>query len=260
LDSFLLYSFGTVSVKNSCHHKVKRSAENVRVLCNLRLPVDDWEFPAQTHTSGSPFHLPELFVPHGSKWTCHQGSSLHLFFSSEPCPSRPRSWRQHIRSGPAIGPNVFIRWRLTLLALRSTLVFFVIVPLTNSPVGPDGDAGFLINVSCPWYLPWYDTVRDGVVYQRCGMDGNWVLDADGLPWMDAQQCSDNQTELEDVKTQRFMESFRIMYTVGYSLSLAALILALILFLAFRRLHCTRTYIHMNLFASFALRAVSVLTK
>uniref|UniRef100_UPI00358FE620 glucagon receptor-like n=1 Tax=Myxine glutinosa TaxID=7769 RepID=UPI00358FE620 len=125
---------------------------------------------------------------------------------------------------------------------------------------PDGDAGFLINVSCPWYLPWYSTVHDGVVYQRCGVDGNWVLDADGLPWMDAQQCSDNQTELEYVKTQRFMESFRIMYTVGYSLSLAALILALILFLAFRRLHCTRTYIHMNLFASFALRALSVLTK
>ncbi|NXE16553.1 GLR protein, partial [Lophotis ruficrista] len=79
-------------------------------------------------------------------------------------------------------------------------------------------------------------------------------------------------------------SFKVMYTVGYSVSLCALLLALALLLGFRwgaglqggwrgragglgtdgssrlrsKLHCMRNYIHMNLFASFILKGVSVL--
>lgn len=82
-------------------------------------------------------------------------------------------------------------------------------------------------------------------------------------------------------------SFQVMYTVGYSLSLGALLLALATLLGLRyarppcpaplrphrgkraggqaptrcprsKLHCTRNYIHANLFASFVLKASSVL--
>ncbi|XP_065520693.1 gastric inhibitory polypeptide receptor-like, partial [Lathamus discolor] len=57
-----------------------------------------------------------------------------------------------------------------------------------------------------------------------------------------------------------LEQLRLLYTVGYSLSLVALVLALLLLLLFRRLRCTRNLIHANLFASFVLRAGSILTR
>ncbi|KAG9337861.1 hypothetical protein JZ751_027512 [Albula glossodonta] len=59
---------------------------------------------------------------------------------------------------------------------------------------------------------------------------------------------------------RILSKFKAMYTVGYSLSLAALVLALGILVAFRKLHCMRNNIHMNLFASFILRALSILVK
>uniref|UniRef100_A0A671NWX7 Gastric inhibitory polypeptide receptor-like n=1 Tax=Sinocyclocheilus anshuiensis TaxID=1608454 RepID=A0A671NWX7_9TELE len=91
----------------------------------------------------------------------------------------------------------------------------------------DGVPNTTVKVPCPWYLPWYDQ----------GMAAN---------------NSENQMTI--------LAYFRVMYTVGYSLSLASLSLALVILLIFRKLRCTRNYIHTNLFASFILRAVSILTR
>ncbi|XP_077645243.1 gastric inhibitory polypeptide receptor [Lonchura striata] len=115
-------------------------------------------------------------------------------------------------------------------------------------------------VPCPWYLPWYHRVQGGVVARRCGPDGRWESDESGRTWQDNSQCED-LAETEPLQRQLWLlEQFRRLYTVGYSLSLVALLAALLLLLLLRRLRCTRNLLHANLFASFALRAGAVLAR
>ncbi|XP_061666468.1 glucagon receptor-like [Syngnathoides biaculeatus] len=126
---------------------------------------------------------------------------------------------------------------------------------------PDAPAGSLVNISCPFYLPWYDQVSDGVVRRQCGTGGLWEGDADGHVWRDKSQCDeDKEVTSREMWIKKMMLSFRTLYTVGYSLSLFTLVTALVVLLSFRKLHCTRNYIHANLFLSFILRAASVIVK
>ncbi|XP_061830415.2 glucagon receptor-like [Nerophis lumbriciformis] len=113
---------------------------------------------------------------------------------------------------------------------------------------PDGLPNTTVSVSCPWYLPWYHKVQYGMVYQECNANGQWVT------MKNTSECDSNDP------SQQYYRHIRIMYTIGYSLSLVALVLALSILIFFRKLHCMRNNIHMNLFASFILRALSILIK
>ncbi|XP_073900975.1 glucagon receptor isoform X2 [Castor canadensis] len=98
-----------------------------------------------------------------------------------------------------------------------------------------------------------------LVFKRCGPDGQWERGPRGQPWRNASQCQMDNEEIEVQKeVAKMYSSFQVMYTTGYSLSLGALLLALAILLGLSKLHCTRNYIHGNLFASFVLKAGSVL--
>ncbi|XP_009070654.1 PREDICTED: glucagon receptor-like, partial [Acanthisitta chloris] len=124
---------------------------------------------------------------------------------------------------------------------------------------PDTAPNSTASVPCPWFLPWYQKVKHRHVFKTCGPDGQWVTGPRGQSLRDATQC---ELDPEELKAQEIFAktygSFKVMYTVGYSVSLCALLLALALLLGFSKLHCMRNYIHMNLFASFILKGVSVL--
>uniref|UniRef100_A0A8C5WK59 ADCYAP receptor type I n=1 Tax=Leptobrachium leishanense TaxID=445787 RepID=A0A8C5WK59_9ANUR len=67
-------------------------------------------------------------------------------------------------------------------------------------------------------------------------------------------------DMNETDPDTYFLSVKALYTVGYSTSLVALTTAMVILCRFRKLHCTRNFIHMNLFVSFILRAISVFIK
>ncbi|KAJ8369281.1 hypothetical protein SKAU_G00093090 [Synaphobranchus kaupii] len=125
----------------------------------------------------------------------------------------------------------------------------------------DGLPNTTVRVPCPWYLPWHDQVLSGFVLRECGPDGEWVTNNTSRTWRDHSQCNaDDSQQTAQENQMMILAYFRVMYTVGYSLSLSSLTFALIILLIFRKLRCTRNYIHTNLFISFILRAISILAR
>uniref|UniRef100_H0WHM2 Glucagon-like peptide 2 receptor n=2 Tax=Otolemur garnettii TaxID=30611 RepID=H0WHM2_OTOGA len=118
-----------------------------------------------------------------------------------------------------------------------------------------------VSVPCPSYLPWWNEESSGRAYRYCLVQGTWQTRENATDiWQDDSECSENHSFKQNVDHYSLLSTLQLMYTVGYSFSLISLFLALALLLCLRRLHCTRNYIHMNLFASFILRAMAVLVK
>ncbi|KAG8525187.1 Secretin receptor, partial [Galemys pyrenaicus] len=95
----------------------------------------------------------------------------------------------------------------------------------------------------------------GTLFRNCTQDG-W---SETFPRPDLA-CGVNVNDSSNEKRHAYLLKLKVMYTVGYSSSLVMLLVALSILCAFRRLHCTRNYIHMHLFVSFILRALSNFVK
>ncbi|OCT60812.1 glucagon-like peptide 2 receptor [Xenopus laevis] len=118
-----------------------------------------------------------------------------------------------------------------------------------------------VSVPCPWYLPWAQPGSTGLVYRYCSDEGVWQkMENSTSIWRNHKECSANNHFKPNEKEHALLSALQIVYTIGYSISLGTLVLALVILLIFRKLHCTRNYIHMNLFASFIMKALAVLIK
>ncbi|XP_041618469.1 parathyroid hormone/parathyroid hormone-related peptide receptor isoform X3 [Vulpes lagopus] len=99
----------------------------------------------------------------------------------------------------------------------------------------------------------------GHAYRRCDRNGSWELvPGHNRTWANYSECVKFLTN--ETREREVFDRLGMIYTVGYSVSLASLTVAVLILAYFRRLHCTRNYIHMHLFLSFMLRAVSIFVK
>ncbi|XP_026171337.1 parathyroid hormone 3 receptor isoform X3 [Mastacembelus armatus] len=113
---------------------------------------------------------------------------------------------------------------------------------------PRSKAGQLVSVLCPEYI--YDFNHKGRAYRQCDASGNWEqVPSINRTWANYTECTTYLTSNHRSQEEKVFERLHLMYTVGYSISLASL-----------RLHCTRNYIHIHLFTSFICRAVSIFVK
>ncbi|XP_034510302.1 secretin receptor isoform X5 [Ailuropoda melanoleuca] len=120
----------------------------------------------------------------------------------------------------------------------------------NMSCWPSSALGLTVEVGCPQFLQIL-TGRNGSMFRNCTQDG-W---SETFPRADLA-CGVNVNDSSNEKRHEYLMKLKVMYTVGYSSSLVMLLVALGILCAFRRLHCTRNYIHMHLFVSFILRALS----
>ncbi|XP_059827714.1 vasoactive intestinal polypeptide receptor-like [Hypanus sabinus] len=118
---------------------------------------------------------------------------------------------------------------------------------------PRSVIGEVVISSCPSILRPYLT-RQGMLYRNCTANGWSNVTPD--VW-DTCKLLDEFSESSKVSSLLFLKQ---VYTAGYATSIIALVSAIIIFTAFRKLHCTRNYIHVNFFISFILRAMSSFIK
>uniref|UniRef100_A0A4W3IFP6 Vasoactive intestinal peptide receptor 1b n=1 Tax=Callorhinchus milii TaxID=7868 RepID=A0A4W3IFP6_CALMI len=118
----------------------------------------------------------------------------------------------------------------------------------NITCWPSANTGEVVVVPCPHFFP---SCLPANVSRNCTSEGWTAL---SRSYLLACRVNANITSSEEQVT------VKIGYTVGYSLSLFSLTAAMSILCIFRKLHCTRNYIHMHLFMSFMLRAIAVFIK
>ncbi|XP_072220386.1 vasoactive intestinal polypeptide receptor-like [Leuresthes tenuis] len=124
---------------------------------------------------------------------------------------------------------------------------------------PSADIGEVVTIPCPKFLFYFSRdVPPRNLSKTCTVGGwkpvsmdSYILDCDYNP---------NHTVDEHSFQGKFYGAIKVGYTIGHSVSLISLMVAIVILCLFRKLHCTRNYIHLNLFVSLILKAVTVIIK
>lgn len=89
--------------------------------------------------------------------------------------------------------------------------------------------------------------------RTCLSTGQWFYNlTTNRTWTDYRDClkPSPKSIIPD-----HIPKIKILYYVGYGISFVSLVTAVVVMILFKRLHCERNIIHINLFISFILRAV-----
>ncbi|XP_038652393.1 growth hormone releasing hormone receptor a [Scyliorhinus canicula] len=119
---------------------------------------------------------------------------------------------------------------------------------------PSVTVGEIVNRTCPSFLDPL-LAKKGVIYRNCTEQGWSKMMPDFKVACEFLTLPSNESDMKS-----YYLTFKQVYTAGYATSVVALVTAIIILTAIRKFHCTRNYIHLNLFGSFVLRAAAVFTK
>ncbi|XP_060598038.1 secretin receptor-like [Ruditapes philippinarum] len=128
----------------------------------------------------------------------------------------------------------------------------------NLACWPDTPAGSIVYQPCPNYIQGFYSL--GNASKRCMPDGQWYVNPAkqiNKTWTNYTQCLRSRETPAHVSNLLMVhiEYIQLMYNTGYGISFVSLLLAVFIMLKFRKLHCPRNTVHINLFISFILRAI-----
>ncbi|NWH50726.1 VIPR protein, partial [Fregata magnificens] len=122
---------------------------------------------------------------------------------------------------------------------------------------PRATFGEVVKVPCPRFFEEITNIHGSSLQRNCTQEAYW---SEPFPPYTIACGFDEGSSKGPEDQKSYYSAFWRVYTAGYAASVTSLIMALIVFAAFRKFHCTRNYIHMHLFVSFILRAIAVFTK
>ncbi|EGV95719.1 calcitonin receptor isoform X1 [Cricetulus griseus] len=116
----------------------------------------------------------------------------------------------------------------------------------------DTPAGVTVYQHCPDYFPDFDTTEK--VSKYCDENGEWFKHPD------SNRTWSNYTLCNAFTSEKLNSAYVLYYLalVGHSLSIAALVASMGIFLFFKNLRCQRVTLHKNMFMTYILNSIIII--
>lgn len=115
-------------------------------------------------------------------------------------------------------------------------------------------AGTMATQRCPTYIEGLQT--DGHAKRHCTENGTWFIPPGrNVSWTDFGDCIKNIKPTFSPEIQDHMVRIRLIYNIGYGVSLCSLVVAVFIMLCCRKLSSKSNTLHINLFIAFILRSI-----